>query len=127
MLGPTGYSGFELLKILFRHPRVKSPVLFVREKAEGGPTQFERCVSADLREWHVFAGAVFVERDAEQAGMDLLFMATPHEFSRELMPEAMARGAAGHGSEWRVAIEGRQRTGAFTSSRTKRQGREAGR
>ena len=31
VVGPTGYAGFELARLLLRHPRVKKPLLFARE------------------------------------------------------------------------------------------------
>ena len=36
VLGATGYSGFELTRILSRHPRLKTPLLLRREGSEGG-------------------------------------------------------------------------------------------
>ncbi len=91
MIGPTGYSGFELLKILFRHPRVKSPVLFVREKAEGGPRNLSD-VYPQISGNGTHSLEPFSWARVEEAGIDLLFLATPHEFSREFVPEAIARG-----------------------------------
>ena len=91
VIGPTGYSGFELLKILFRHPLVKSPVLFVREKAEVGPRNLSD-VYPQISGNGTHALEPFSWSKAEAAGVDLLFLATPHEFSREFVPEAIARG-----------------------------------
>ena len=31
VLGVTGYTGYELARILLRHPAVKTPVFYVRE------------------------------------------------------------------------------------------------
>ncbi len=91
VIGPTGYSGFELLKILFRHPQVKSPVLFVRERAESGPRNLSD-VYPQISGNGAHSLEPFSWPKAETAGIDLLFLATPHEFSREFVPEAIARG-----------------------------------
>jgi N-acetyl-gamma-glutamyl-phosphate reductase len=90
VIGVTGYTGYELLQILFRHPRVKAPLLFVREGAEKTGTL------GDLYPQVNGEGKLPLEpfswSKAHAAGVDLLFLATPHEFSREFVPEAMARG-----------------------------------
>jgi N-acetyl-gamma-glutamyl-phosphate reductase len=90
VIGPTGYTGFELLKFLFRHPRVKTPLLFVREGSE------KTGKIGDVYPHLNGAGNIPMEpfswSKAHQAGVDLLFLATPHEFSREFVPEAVRRG-----------------------------------
>jgi N-acetyl-gamma-glutamyl-phosphate reductase len=90
VLGATGYSGLELTRLLWRHPRVSQPALF-RRSAE---TQDSSSASA----LHRISGngGVPVEpfswSKIQEHGVDLLFLATPHEVSRELVPEAVARG-----------------------------------
>ena len=39
VVGVTGYTGFELARILLRHPAVKSPTFYVRE------TQGKSCLA----------------------------------------------------------------------------------
>ena len=39
VVGVTGYTGFELARILLRHPAAKSPVFYVRE------TQGKKCLA----------------------------------------------------------------------------------
>src|SRR3954463_6366702 len=89
-IGPTGYTGYELLQILFKHPSVKVPLLFVREGSEKIGT------IGDVYPQLNGKGSVPIEpfswSRAHQAGVDLLFLATPHEFSREFVPEAIRRG-----------------------------------
>jgi N-acetyl-gamma-glutamyl-phosphate reductase len=95
VLGATGYSGLELTRILLRHPRVEKPILLRRPssngKAENG--------YADLAE--VFPalsgnGGYPLQSMSwpalKQKGVELLFLATPHEASRALVPEAIAQG-----------------------------------
>jgi N-acetyl-gamma-glutamyl-phosphate reductase len=90
IVGPTGYTGFELLQILLRHPRVKRPVLFTREGSERTSTIGE--VYPQLNGNGSIPMDSFSFSKAAAAGLDLLFLATPHEFSREFVPNALARG-----------------------------------
>jgi N-acetyl-gamma-glutamyl-phosphate reductase len=91
VLGATGYSGLELTKILLRHPRVEKPVL-LRRSADNGN-------AADLAEvFPALSGNGGYPLHAlswtalKQQGVKLLFLATPHEVSRALVPEAIAHG-----------------------------------
>lgn len=90
VIGPTGYTGYELLNILFRHPRAKTPLLFVRQGSE------KAGIIGDVFPQMNGRGSLPMEpfswSRAHQAGVDLLFLATPHEFSREFVPEAVERG-----------------------------------
>ncbi len=90
VIGPTGYTGYELLQILFRHPRVKVPLLFVREGSERTGTIGD--VFPQLNGKGSLPMEPFSWSKAHQAGVDLLFLATPHEFSRDFVPEAIRRG-----------------------------------
>jgi N-acetyl-gamma-glutamyl-phosphate reductase len=91
VVGATGYSGFELTRILLRHPRVDRPSLLRRQSETDG--------SINLAEMFPVLsgnGSYAVESLSwpllEQRGIDLLFLATPHEVSRSLVPEAITRG-----------------------------------
>src|SRR3954454_9299258 len=91
VLGATGYSGLELTRILLRHPRVEKPVLLRRSLDKGVP--------ADLAElFPALSGNGGYPLHSlswpalKQQGVQLLFLATPHEVSRLLVPEAMANG-----------------------------------
>ena len=93
VFGATGYSGFELVRLLARHEGAKKPLLFGRN----GESAYK-----DLSEAYPqiagnggFPFETFSWERMKGAGVDVLFLATPHEFSRELAPEAIARG-------WRV-------------------------
>jgi len=49
VVGVTGYAGFELAKLLLRHPKIEKPVFYLRE----GSTQ-ARCLTEifpQLRGW----------------------------------------------------------------------------
>src|SRR6476469_5550474 len=91
VLGATGYSGLELTRILLRHPRLERPVL-LRRAADNGS-------AADLADvFPVLSGNGGYPLQSlswpavKREGVQLLFLATPHEVSRSLVPEAMAQG-----------------------------------
>jgi N-acetyl-gamma-glutamyl-phosphate reductase len=90
VFGATGYSGFELVRLLAHHSGVKKPLLFQRNGDSG---------YTDLAEAYPqiagnggFPFESFSWQRMTDAGVDVLFLATPHEFSRELVPEAISRG-----------------------------------
>ena len=90
VFGATGYSGFELVRLLARHEGAKKPLLFSRN----GDSAYK-----DLSEVYPqiagnggFPFESFSWERMKAAGVDVLFLATPHEFSRELVPEAISRG-----------------------------------
>ena len=88
IVGSTGYAGFELTRLLTRHPRLGKPLLLCREK-EDSPANL-----ADLYPHISGNGSYPLEPFSWQKleGVDLLFMSTPHEVSREWIPEAIWRG-----------------------------------
>src|SRR5262245_13568257 len=90
VIGPAGYTGFELLQILFRHPQVKTPLLFVREDSEKAGTIGD--IFPQLNGNGGIPMEPFSWSMVHQAGIDVLFLATPHEFSREFVSEAMQHG-----------------------------------
>jgi N-acetyl-gamma-glutamyl-phosphate reductase len=133
VLGATGYSGLELVRLLLRHARVEKPVLLRRPEnttEKVGPDVLVRAgepgspIDAGLRSARRVGApastrAVTVESEnapnladlfpvlsgngnypleplswdsLKQKGVNLLFLATPHEVSRELVPEAVAQG-----------------------------------
>jgi N-acetyl-gamma-glutamyl-phosphate reductase len=99
VVGVTGYAGAELARLLLRHPRLKgTPPVFagrVEEKdaARGGVPLAE--IHPQLADSHgngllklePFSWDLLAER-----GVKILFLATPHEQSREWVPDALARG-----------------------------------
>ncbi len=86
VLGATGYSGLELTRLLARHPRTAPPLLMRRSSEKSGSNG----------NGHALVGGTecqpFSWSAMEQHGVELLFLATPHAVSRELVPEAIARG-----------------------------------
>jgi len=91
VVGATGYAGLELVRLLGHHPRLRPPLLLGREG--------ETTSAGDLAQ--VFPhlsgnGAHPLEAFSwprlREAGVELLFLATPHEVSRAFVPEALKRG-----------------------------------
>src|SRR5438445_7380457 len=94
VLGATGYSGLELARLLSRHPRIEAPLLLRRsaEAETDGPAAGSRHISGNGTHNGNSAVQPFSWSALEQYGVELLFLATPHAVSRELVPEAVARG-----------------------------------
>jgi N-acetyl-gamma-glutamyl-phosphate reductase len=90
VLGATGYAGFELTRLLLRHPRLAKPYLFRRE--DGGKTQDLAEAFPALSGNGGYILEPFSVHRLKQAGVDLLFLATPHELSRSLVPEVVRKG-----------------------------------
>ena len=91
IVGATGYVGLELTRILLRHPHL-APPLFLQRSAVGEAPR-------DLAEvFPVLSGNGGHPLQAlswpalKRQGVELLFLATPHEVSRTLVPEALAEG-----------------------------------
>ena len=90
VLGATGYAGFELAKLLLRHPKLAPPLFLARSTETAGQTLEshypeiggEQSYPLEPISWELL----------KSRGIDVLFLATPHELSRELVPEALARG-----------------------------------
>ena len=91
VLGATGYSGLELTRILLRHPRVEKPMLLRRsaDNGSGGDLAdiFPALYGNGGYPLHPLSWPAL-----KSQGVDLLFLATPHEVSRSLVPEAIAQG-----------------------------------
>jgi N-acetyl-gamma-glutamyl-phosphate reductase len=99
VIGVTGYAGAELARLLLRHPRLKgTPPVFAgrldaRDAERGGiplveihPELADSKGSGNLLH-QPFSWELLADRDVET-----IFLATPHELSREWVPEALARG-----------------------------------
>jgi N-acetyl-gamma-glutamyl-phosphate reductase len=91
VVGATGYAGFELARLLARHPHAKKPVLFTRNGEAGTTARLDELYP------HVSGNGGYplepFRWDTLKAkGVNVLFLATPHEVSREWVPEAIAQG-----------------------------------
>lgn len=89
VLGATGYAGYELTRLLLRHPRLQKPQLL---KRESGSAQDLAHAFPALSGNGGYPLDVFSIQKLKQGGVDLLFLATPHELSRSLVPEIVRAG-----------------------------------
>jgi N-acetyl-gamma-glutamyl-phosphate reductase len=96
--GVSGYAGGELARLLLRHTRLQAaaPTFLGRAgEAETGPSTY----LADLHPQLATPGnhqanevLPFSWKRIVDSGIEVLFLATPHEQSREWVPEALAQG-----------------------------------
>ena len=96
VLGVTGYAGAELARLLLRHPQLKGkpPIFLGRADAtqaavpltELHPQLMDNNGSRELKV-EPFSWELLKDR-----GVDVLFLATPHEQSREWAPAAIEHG-----------------------------------
>jgi len=91
LLGASGYSGLQLARILERHPRLEKPVLLRREDGGDGAADLAE-VFPELSGNGGYPLRTLSWPELKRQGVQLLFMATPHEASRALVPEAIAQG-----------------------------------
>ncbi|MGD1022351.1 MAG: N-acetyl-gamma-glutamyl-phosphate reductase [Candidatus Sulfotelmatobacter sp.] len=91
VLGASGYSGLELTRLLERHPRLEEPVLLRREGGSDGATDLAE-VFPELSGNGGYPLRTLSWPELKRQGVQLLFLATPHEASRSLVPEAIAQG-----------------------------------
>jgi N-acetyl-gamma-glutamyl-phosphate reductase len=91
VVGATGYAGFELTRLLARHPYTKKPVLFTRNGEAGATAKLDELYP------HVSGNGgyplePFRWETLKTKGVNVLFLATPHDVSREWVPQAVAQG-----------------------------------
>jgi N-acetyl-gamma-glutamyl-phosphate reductase len=91
VLGASGYSGLELTRILERHPRLSKPLLMRRESNGDGAKDLAE-VFPELSGNGGYPLRPLSWPELKREGVDLLFLATPHEASRSLVPEAIVQG-----------------------------------
>jgi N-acetyl-gamma-glutamyl-phosphate reductase len=90
VLGATGYSGLELTRLLLRHQRLEKPALLRRENGTSDSSLAEIFPSLSGNGSYPLQPLSWPA--LKQQGIELLFLATPHEASRALVPEAIAQG-----------------------------------
>jgi len=99
VVGVTGYAGAELARLLLHHPRLKDkPPVFAgrmdeKDAARGGIALEDiHPQLADNNGSHALKVEPFAWERLADRGVEVLFLATPHEQSREWVPEAMKHG-----------------------------------
>jgi N-acetyl-gamma-glutamyl-phosphate reductase len=91
VVGATGYAGFELARLLLRHPQIEKPVFFLR-----GEHANVRCLTEifpQLRGWGEARCAPLSAEAIANSGADVAFLSTPHEASLELVPELVEKNS----------------------------------
>ena len=96
LIGVGGYAGAELARLLLRHPKLQAtaPQFLGRMGADSESitltsvhpqlSGLPNAESANITGWDW--------NQLQREGVELVFLATPHEQSREWVPEALARG-----------------------------------
>ncbi len=99
VVGVTGYAGAELARLLLHHPRLKGkPPVFAgrmdeKDAARGGvPLEEIHPQLADNNGSRSLMIEPFSWERLADRGVQVLFLATPHEQSREWAPEALKHG-----------------------------------
>jgi N-acetyl-gamma-glutamyl-phosphate reductase len=129
VVGVTGYAGAELARLLLSHPRLKAtPPMFAgrvdeKDAARGGVPLAE--IHPELANnngrgnlmlqpfsWELLAGR----------GVEVLFLATPHEQSRDWVPEALKHGlrVIDLSGAWRLQDAAHRAVYAFEDEGTER-------
>ncbi|HEX4074652.1 MAG TPA: N-acetyl-gamma-glutamyl-phosphate reductase [Candidatus Acidoferrales bacterium] len=92
VVGVTGYAGFELARLLLRHPYIDKPTFFLRESHA-----HVRCLTElfpQLRGWGDAPCKTLSVEAVAESGAEVVFLSTPHEASLELVPQLLAANPA---------------------------------
>lgn len=92
VIGATGYSGLELTRVLLRHPRVDMPVLLKRPNDDGANGTNLADIFPALSGNGGYPLQPLSWSNLKRQGVELLFLAIPHDASRTLVPEAIDHG-----------------------------------
>jgi N-acetyl-gamma-glutamyl-phosphate reductase len=90
VIGATGYAGFELARLLLRHPKIERPTFYLR--GEGSQAHCLTQVFPQLRGWGEAPCRTLSVEEIATSGAGTAFLATPHEVSLELVPELRRAG-----------------------------------
>jgi len=92
VVGVTGYAGFELARLLLRHPHIDKPTFFLRESHA-----HVRCLTElfpQLRGWGDAPCKTLSVDAVATSGAEVVFLSTPHDASLELVPQLLAANPA---------------------------------
>jgi N-acetyl-gamma-glutamyl-phosphate reductase len=87
VVGATGYAGYELARLLLRHPNIEKPTFYVR-----GANPEVRCLTQvfpQLRGWGEAPCKPLSVESIASSGAEIVFLSTPHEASIALVPELL--------------------------------------
>ncbi|MGB0035737.1 MAG: N-acetyl-gamma-glutamyl-phosphate reductase [Candidatus Acidiferrales bacterium] len=88
VVGATGYAGYELARLLLRHPNIEKPTFYLRDGHAN-----VRCLTelySQLRGWGEAPCRPLSVEAVAKSGANVAFLSTPHEASLELVPELLA-------------------------------------
>ncbi len=88
VVGVTGYAGYELARLLLRHPHIEKPTFFLREAHAN-----VHCLTdlfPQLRGWGDAPCRPLSVEAIATSGAEVAFLSTPHEASLELVPKLLA-------------------------------------
>ena len=88
VVGVTGYAGYELARLLLRHPHIEKPTFFLREAHAN-----VHCLTdlfPQLRGWGDAPCRPLSVEAIAASGAEVAFLSTPHEASLELVPALLA-------------------------------------
>ncbi|HJZ51111.1 MAG TPA: N-acetyl-gamma-glutamyl-phosphate reductase [Candidatus Acidoferrales bacterium] len=92
VVGATGYAGFELARLLLRHPLIEKPTFYLRDAHAN-----VRCLTElypQLRGWGEAPCKPLSVQAIARSGAQAVFLSTPHEASLALVPELLAANPA---------------------------------
>ena len=92
VVGVTGYAGYELARLLLRHPHIDKPTFFLRESHAHA-----RCLTElfpQLRGWGDAPCKTLSVEAVAASGAEVVFLSTPHEASLELVPQLLVANPA---------------------------------
>src|SRR5690606_35600646 len=86
VLGASGYTGSELVRLLLRHPRVEIALLTADRRAG----QDMRTVFPQFSPFNLPTLVSIESVDWKQAGLDLIFCALPHATTQKVISQIFA-------------------------------------
>lgn len=87
VVGATGYAGFELARLLLRHPHIVKPVFYLRDAHSD-----IHCLTQlfpQLRGWGEAPCKSLSVKAVAHSGAHTVFLSTPHEASVEFVPQLL--------------------------------------
>jgi N-acetyl-gamma-glutamyl-phosphate reductase len=99
VVGVGGYAGGELARLLLNHPKLTGTAPLFLGRMADGREETEKVLLESIHP-QLSLGANAVQHEVKSLswklladeGVDLIFLATPHEASREWVPELLSRG-----------------------------------
>jgi N-acetyl-gamma-glutamyl-phosphate reductase len=92
VVGATGYAGFELARLLLRHPNVNKPTFYLRDAHAGIHCLTE--LYPQLRGWGDAPCKPLSTEAIAKSDAEIVFLSTPHEASLEIAPSLLAANPA---------------------------------